>query len=220
MKKELFKIVSASLVVTMLALTGFASVEPVLAQAVTDNVTVTLNVDDGITITDSANTTMSRSLGVTTATAIATSSWNVKTNSVDGYILTVKSNTTNPAMVHSNGTDNVANYTEASAGTPETWSVGASTAEFGYSAYGTDVSTGTWGTGQATTQCGATSTPSTTLKYSPLKTSSPLTVATRSSTTTPTGIDTVVCYAVEQGSSFYVASGVYTATVVATATVQ
>ena len=40
---------------------------------------------------------------------------------------------------------------------------------------------------------------------------------TRSATTTTAGIDTTVCYAVEQ-NTFYIPSGVYQATVVASAT--
>jgi hypothetical protein len=104
----------------------------------------------------------------------------------------------------------------AGAVTPALWSVGASTAEFGYSGYGTDISTGTYGSDSS---CGATSTPSTALKYTSLRTTDRI-LASRSSTTTQAGVDSVVCYAVEQSSSFYIASGTYTATVTATATTQ
>ncbi len=220
MKKELFKILSASLVVTMLALTGFASIEPALAQAATanDTVIVTLNVDTGISITSPADTTMSTSLGVSTNSAIATTTWNVKTNSTGGYILAVKASSSPAMRLNSDVTKNIANFTEAVAGTPEDWgTIGASTAEFGYSAFGTDVVAAFDASGVVT--CGATSTPHATLNYVALSTSDK-TISSRTSTTTQSGVNSTVCYAVAQGSDFYVGGGTYSAWVTATATTQ
>lgn len=224
MKKELFKILSASLLVTMLALTGFASIEPALAQAATanDTVIVTLNVDTGISITSPADTTMSTSLGVSTNSAIATTTWNVKTNSSGGYTLALKASSSPAMRLNSDVTKNIANFTETTPNTPEAWgTIGANTAEFGFSVFSTstsDVSTGAWGT-VGTSLCGATSTPSTALNYIGASTTDK-TIATRTSTTTATGSDVVVCYAVAQGSNFYVSSGTYSAWFTATATTQ
>lgn len=204
--------------VTSLALTVTVSVvgiylEPVVSSAAvaTDQVVVTLNVVSGITITSPADTVMSNNLGVAINTAIATTTWNVKTNNALGYTLTLSAST-DPAMRVS-PTVYVEDFPEIV--TPALWStLPSATTGFGYSAYGTDVSTGTWGTGA---NCGATSTPSTSLKYAGFVTGTGITVATRSATTTTSGIDTTVCYAVEQ-KGVYLDSGTYTSTITATAT--
>lgn len=209
------KAASMALMIAVTAVTlspfAYSAIEPEVAHALsdTDEVIVTLTVDAGISITDAADTAMSRNLGVTANEAIATSTWNVKTNNAAGYTLGVRA-TTSPAM--RNGTNNILDYTPTVAATPETWSV-TNGAEFGFSAFGTDVSSGTWG---ATTNCGAAHTPNPTLKYRDFDTSD-ITIGTRSSTTTTAGVDSTVCYAVEQ-DTFYIPSGVYQATIVATAT--
>mgnify|MGYP006919678208 FL=1 len=197
------QILGMSLVVMLFVMTGFTSAEPVLLQAITasDEVIVTLNVDAGVAISNSpvADTTMSNSLGVSVNKAIATTTWNVTTNNAAGYTLAVKASSSPAMRLNTNVATFINDYTEGTPGTPETWSVGASTAEFGYSAYGTDVSSGTWGT-VGSELCGATSTPSTALKYVGFTTSD-VTIASRSSTTTQSGVDSTVCYAVEQGSA-------------------
>jgi hypothetical protein len=180
------------------------------AAVATDSVIVTLNVVSGITITSPADTPMSTSLGVSTNTAIATTTWNVKTNNNLGYTLVVTSSTF-PAMKAS-PTQFVNDFPSTS--TPALWSTLGTGGWFGYSGYGTDVSTGTWGTGSS---CGATSTPSGTLKYAGFSSTTANAIATRSATTTTAGVDTTICYAVEQ-KSVYIDSGTYTATITATAT--
>lgn len=208
----IFKSLSASVATTLIVSAVFISIEPqnVAAISATDSVVISLNVDAGISITSPADTTMSTSLGASTNTAIATTTWNVKTNNNLGYSLTVAAST-NPAMQVSS-TVFVSDFASS---TPALWStLPNGRAEFGYSAYGTDVSTATYGTGSS---CGATSTPSTTLKYRGFTTSASPTIATRSATTTTSGIDTTICYAVEQ-KGVYIASGLYSATITATAT--
>lgn len=210
-KKKIFR---KSVIIAFLcvgALEAYSLLEPVFAQSATDNVTVTLTVDSGITISDGANVTMSPNLGVATNSSIGTSSWNVKTNDPNGYTLAVKASAS-PAL--SSGTDSFADYTEAVSGTPETWSVGSGAKEFGFSAYGTDTTTGTWGTGSS---CGSGGTPSATQKYVGFKTTDK-TIATRATTTTTSGVTTSICFAAEQ-NTVYAAAGTYTATITATATV-
>lgn len=198
------------IVLFVFALGFFAFLESDRAFAVSDSVVITLTVNSEISITSPADSSMSTALGVSQNTAVGTTTWNVKTNNSAGYTLAVKSSSNNPAM-QTGGGSTISNDQVVA---PALWSVSSGNAEFGFSAFGTDTTTGTWGSG---TQCSSTTNvPSTGLKYLGLATSD-VTIATRSSTTTPSGIDTTVCYAVEQ-NGFYVPSGTYTATVVATAT--
>ncbi len=182
------------------------------ASVATSSTVVTLNVATGISISSPGNSTMSTTLGVVSNSAIGTTSWTVITNDVNGYTLAVNSTST-PAMQQAGGAATIADY---QTGAPNTWSVGSGNAAFGYSAFGADAPTGTWGTGSSCSGAGGPNATSTTLRYKGF-TTSPFTVATRSATTTPTGITSTVCYAVEQ-NNFFIPSGTYTATIVATAT--
>jgi hypothetical protein len=209
----ILKSIALSLVVTTVVSLGYIAFEPTFAQAVapaTDSVIVTLDVQAGISITSPADTTMSTNLGVITNTAVATTTWNVKTNSAGGYTLGVAAST-NPAMQVSS-TIYVEDYPTTTA--PTTWNVAAGAAKFGFSATGTDVNTTKWGTGNFCQN--GTSTPSATLKYTGFYTVA-TTTSLRTSTTTTNGIDTTICYAVEQ-DTFYIPSGSYSATITATAT--
>lgn len=207
------KSLSVALLGTLLATFAYAAYEPsaVTAATASDTVVVTLNVTAGISITSPSDATMSTALGVAQNSAVGSTTWNVKTNSSGGYTLAVRATST-PAMAQAGGSPYILDY---QSGAPNTWVATSGQAYFGYSAYGTDISTGTWGTGS---NCygGTIHATSTTLKYKGFTTSD-VTVATRAATTTPTGIDSNFCYAVEQ-NNFYVPSGTYTATVIATAT--
>ena len=219
--KLINKIVSHSflstLIVSFLFVTSLAyfGTSPVIAQvySASDTVVITLNVVAGISISSPSDVTMSQSLGVSANTAVASTTWTVITNNVTGYNLTVKA-TSSPAMA--NATSSVSDYQTSS---PNTWSVSNGTSKFGFSAYGTDVNTSDWGSAGAGL-CQSTSTahvPSASLKYLGFttSTSSPV-VATRASVTPTSGNATTLCYAVEQNGIF-IDSGVYTATVIATA---
>lgn len=185
--------------------------EPTRADTDTDSVIVTLEVDSGITITDGLDVTMSPNIGVGADTSIGQTSWIVKTNNVNGYNLNVKASTA-PALKHSNGTDFFMDYTEATSGTPETWSVASGGYEFGFSAFGEDVPVA-WGAGAG---CGTNLTISTNgLKYVGFKPTDK-TIATRNSMTDGDGNQTNICFAAEQ-KDIYVPSGTYTATITATA---
>lgn len=206
------KKIIASTIISSVAVAGmYVAIEPETsgAQTASDTVVVTLNVVTGISITSPADTNMSTDLGVAQDTAVGTTTWNVKTNNAAGYTLAVKATAT-PAM--QSPTNSIANY---QTGAPATWSVSSGNAAFGYSAFGTDVSTGTWGSASVCSTGGA-HVPNSSLNYKGFTTSD-VTVASRSATTTTAGINTTICYAVEQ-DTFYVPSGVYKATIVATAT--
>ncbi len=184
--------------------------ETVIAATATDNVIVTLDVTTGITISNGADVTMVPNIGVASDGSIGTSSWVVKTNAVNGYTLAVKASAS-PALV--SGPNSFADYTETVLGTPEAWSIASSTKEFGYSAYGTDTATGTWGTAAS---CGAGGVPNVAQKYVGFQTTDK-TIATRASVTPTSGITTNICFAAAQ-NAIYAPSGTYTATITATAT--
>lgn len=218
-RKDFLKLMSGSVVMTLLAVTSFASVEPMLVQAatVTDDVNVTLNVTDSIAISSPSDATMSDNITVTNNSAIGSTTWNVKTNALLGYTLSVKSATTTaPAMKQPTDNTQVINDFTAGASTPTTWSVGTNTAEFGFGSYSESGDDGDYG---GDTSCGSASVPSASLNYSSL-TSSNKQILSRSATTTQAGVNTVVCYAAAQGTNFLITSGTYLATVTATAVTQ
>ena len=209
-KKILKHILSLSCFLLILSLfTYFGLVDT--AFAIDDPLTVTLNVTSGIAISSPSDVLMSRNLTLANMTAIGTSTWTVTTNNVTGYNLTIKA-TSSPAMISTVGSSSVANY---QTGAPNTWSVTAGTAAFGFSVFGPDTPTATWGTGALCS--GTPDQPSTSLKYMGFTTTTSTPVLANRSTTTPfAGIATTVCFAVEQ-DSFFIPTGTYTATIVATA---
>jgi len=209
------KILVASLMSLFVLQAVYFALEPTLTNAATtsDSVTVTLNVTSGVSISDGANASMLPNVGIVANRSVGSSAWTVATNSVTGYTLGVRASTT-PAL-RNGATDNFADYTATTPTVPETWSVASSTKEFGYSAYGTNVTAGTWGTH---TDCGSTSTGivATGSKYRGFTTSD-VTIASNSGVTAVAGVTTNICFAAEQ-NGVYAASGTYTATITATAT--
>ncbi|MEK7228037.1 MAG: hypothetical protein AAB681_01625 [Patescibacteria group bacterium] len=215
MKKSILKrIISISLVSLFLLPVSYVALEPTLADAVTDNVIVTLTVDAGISISDGAAVTMSPNLSISVMGSIGSSTWTVITNDPDGYTLAVH-DSTDPALKNG-AVDSFANYTEGTPGTPEQpWTV-TSAKEFGFSAFGTDTNTTTWGLAAS---CGSAGVPSTTQKYMGfLATPTDKTIATRATVTSPSGITTTICFAAEQ-DGVLAAAGTYTATITGTALV-
>jgi hypothetical protein len=206
------KILALSLVLLFLGQIIYFTAEPTIIDAATasDPVVVTLTVDSGITITSPADVTMAPNMGVAANGSIGSATWNVKTNHATGYTLAVKASAS-PALV--SGGNSFADYTETTPSTPEVWSVASGAKEFGYSAYGTDTSTTTWGTSAS---CGAAGVPAAAQKYVGFETTDN-TISTRNTVTLTTGVDTTVCFAAEQ-DTVYAPSGVYTATITATAT--
>ena len=216
MKLKFSEVVAGSLIFTLaFGLFGYSFVEPMFVDAVTDDVVVTLNVSPQITISDSPNVTMSQSLDLTADFATASSTWTVVTNDTDGYTLTVQATST-PAM--QSGTDTIADFTATVPTTPEAWVVSSGNAEFGFSAFGTDVPTGTWGSN--TTACSTGHNPALTQRlYRGFNGATTIQIASSNATTTVSGTPSTVCYGVEQNGT-QIPSGTYTATITATATVN
>lgn len=210
MNKNIFRKILSVVLLVVIIFQVYLFAEHVIAVDDTDGVVVTLTVDSGITISDGSNVTMAPNIGVSADGAIGSSSWVVRTNNTTGYSLAVKASAS-PALV--SGANSFADYTELVDGTPEVWDVSAGAKEFGYSAYGTDTDTGVWGTSSS---CGAAGVPAAAQNYVGFTTSN-IDIATRATVTPTTGITTNICFAAEQ-DTIYAASGVYTATITATAT--
>jgi len=212
MSKNIKKIISFSIVSFLVFQILYLVVEPqkVIAATATDDVIVTLVVGSGITISAPGDVTMSPAISMVTNGSLGTVVWNVQTNNVTGYKLAVKASES-PALV--SGVNSFADYTEASSGVPDAWSVANGDKEFGFSAFGTNTNTTTWGTGA---NCGTGSTPTATLKYIGFETSD-RDVATQNTSTSIAGINTTVCFAAAQNNVF-APSGTYTAIITATAT--
>ncbi len=192
----------------------FGLFEPAVSKAVTDDVTVTQSVTSGISISSPSDITMT-ALSTSQNTAVGSAAWTVTTNNVTGYTIGLHASTS-PALARSGGGGNIADYTPAVAETPETWSVSSGSIEFGFSAFGSHVSTGTWGTDS---DCIAGSdVPSAGLKWRDFDTSSD-NVGSSSSATSTSGTATTMCVATEQNTLF-ANSGTYTATITATAVTQ
>ncbi len=214
MRKKYFKKILTASIISLLFVQVFYIfvIEPTVTTAAvaTDNVIVTLNVTSGITISDGLDTTMTPALGVASNTAVGSSAWIVRTNNISGYHLDVKASAS-PALV--SGLNSFADYTEGVVGTPEAWTTSSGAKEFGYSAYGNDVLTTTWGTGAT---CGTTTPIGINMKYVGFKTADK-TIANSGVVTTTTGTTTNICFGAEQNTVF-APSGTYTATITATAT--
>ncbi len=227
------KIIISFFVIIFFAIQFYPIIENVSAQTSpqTDNVLVTLDVTTGITISNGADVIMSPDLGISANSSIGNSSWIVRTNSVNGYQLSVKANTA-PAL--KSATNSFADYPEATGTcsdplqttkatceavpaiwtpTPETWNVPASTYAFGYSAYGADTTPiGKWGSGSS---CGSGGVPLGTLNYAGFTTNNNI-IATSNTVTSTSGATTNICFAAEQ-KNVYAPSGTYHATIIATA---
>jgi hypothetical protein len=218
MQKKYKKIFTASILSVLFLNMAYLVLEPTMVVAATtnDSIVVTLNVTSGVSITAPTDVTMAPNISMSANKSIGSVAWTVSTNSATGYTLAVKNSTATAMMGVSNG-DSFANYTEAVANTPDLWAgVAVGTKEFGFSAYGTNVPTATWGT--ATAGCGVAGVADVTLKYRGfLPAMSDIQVASVAVPTPVAGTATNVCFAAEQ-NGVYAESGAYTATITATAT--
>lgn len=219
MKKEniVFLLIGTLILVGLLVFGGFASLEPQLVNAAnatsTATTTVTLTVTEEISLSASTSIALSPNITMTQQSSVGFGTWTVKTNNSIGY--TLKFNTaTGSALVSGSNY-----FTDVSTTTPTTWNTSAGVYQWGYSAYGTDVATSTWGNAGA---CGTAAVGglSTTMNYAGFATSTGAapTVATRSTTTPSAGIATTLCIAAEEGDNVYAPDGAYSAIITGTAT--
>jgi hypothetical protein len=222
MKKESigFLITSTLIILTLFVLGGYSFFEPLEIGAVSDSATttVTLIVVEEISLTAPSDITMTPNITASQNSSIGTgNAWNVKTNAQAGYTLALKDDGS-PALQDATTSET---FSDAST-TPSTWGFSAgqscdgSTLCFGFSVYGNDVATTTWGTGS---DCGSGGTPSATLNYSGFNGTTDINVATSSAETSTSGTDTVLCVAAQQ-NGVYAPSGHYQTTITGTATTQ
>ena len=182
-------------------------VVPVLAATASDAIVITQVVTPGISISAPADITMTP-LSVTQNTSVGSATWTVITNSSTGYTLSINAST-NPAMQGSGGRM----FTDYATSSPSTWSV-TSAYKFGFSAYGSNVNTTTFGTD---TDCiNTTNVPSATLKWRGFYGTNQIAIASSTAPTAVAGTTTSMCVATEQNGVF-APSDTYTATITATA---
>ena len=192
----------------------FPALEPMIARAATatDSVIVTQAVTSGIAITAPSDITMT-ALSTTQNSAVGSATWTVTTNNQAGYKLELHASS-DPALAQISPAESFVDYTESPAGTPDTWTV-TSAYEFGFSARGTHVPSGTWGTD---TDCiNTTDVPSAGLKWRGFDGVTNIQIATSSTETGTSGTASTMCVATQQ-SGVFAPSGTYTATITATAT--
>ncbi len=177
-----------------------------------------------LSISDGADINMS-GLDMDNSTSTGSTSWTVITDNAAGYKLEVYANATSTNacaryyLCNSDTQEEFADYQEASGTTPEIWNTADGNYEFGFSAYGEDVTDVTWGSGSS---CGSgTSLPQDLFYrgFNDENDSGPETIeiANRGSGTGAGGIVTNFCLGAVQ-SNVYAPSGVYTATTTARAT--
>ncbi len=143
--------------------------------------------------------------------SVGSTTWNVATDNTAGYLLSVKASAS-PALTDPNTGESFADYTESSSGVKEQWSV-SNAYEFGFSAFGNDVS----GYGSGADCSSGTDVPSATLLWEGFLTSN-IEMAS-SSLATPSGTDSTLCVAAEQKSVF-APSGNYATIIIVTAVAQ
>lgn len=219
MKKEIiFSLISGTLIsLAIFVLGGYAIIEPLEIDAATSTATtsVSLTVNEGISLTAPSAITMVAAIDQSNSTSSGGGAWNVKTNSQAGYTLSLNADDTNALDAAATGEY----FTDCATTTPSVWTAtggcqNANNYIFGFSAYGTDVPAGTWGTG---TSCGTTSTIPTNLNYRGFASTTLIQIASRNTETTPSGVDSTMCVAAEQGSNVYAPDGFYSTVITGTA---
>lgn len=170
-----------------------------VAGSTSDSVTISVEVAAGISINSPSDETLTPEI-VETGSATGDVTWTVSTNNSDGWKLELEASSS-PAL-NDGDSHTFADYTEAVAGTPETWSVASDASEFGFSAAGTyaesEYSSGTL--------------------FEGFEGSSKIQVAHQNSASPGGGAEVQVNFQAEVGSSKSQESGTYTATITATAT--
>jgi len=144
--------------------------------------------------------------------AVGSTTWTIITDNAAGYTLTVTASSS-PALVDDNTGKSFADYTEASAGVPETWSV-SNAYEFGFSAIGNNVTS--YGSDTESNCIDGADVPSSGLLWEGFSGATGIQIANSTSRTLPTGTDSTLCVATEQATVF-APSGSYQATTTVTA---
>jgi hypothetical protein len=165
------------------------------------------NFDGSISISAPSDISLTN-LSTSQNSAVGSTTWTVFTDHYSGFTLSVSASQYD-ALQTATGT----RFTDLASTTPAAWSV-SNAYKFGFSIRGTDVNTGIFGTD---TDCvNGNDVPSATLKWRGFASTTPIAVASTSNVTTSPGTDITMCVATQQNGVF-APSGVYTATITATA---
>lgn len=162
-----------------------------------------------LSITAASDITMSSFNGLTGGTGNGSTVWTVVTDNPAGYTLTLEA-TTNPALKSAGS--QFANYTPAGADPDYTWSVASVDSEFGFTPEGVDVFSRFLDNGSS---CN-TGTSETADKCWDSATTTPKTIAERSTGNHPSGTTTTVKVKAESGSSHIQPDGNYSSTLIVT----
>lgn len=192
------KNISAVLVLSLLIFLFLGGV--VYAATDADSVTVSWQIQNYISISHPSDVNMPPVAG-SGGTSEGNVGWTVSTNNLLGYTLTAAASTA-PAMT--GGGYSVPDYSTTVLDTPETWSVAANEAAFGFSAEGSATPAATWGT--PSTGAG---------KFRGFNGTTGIQVASR---VLPVASElTTLYFKGEIGTSYMQPSGTYTASITATA---
>jgi hypothetical protein len=169
------------------------------ATPATDPVTVSVTVDDYISLSNPGDVTLANIVG-TGGSSESSATWTVATNNDNGYKLEL---TTAGSPALAKGADTFADL--ADGGTPIPWSVAAADSAFGFSAEGSSTPSALWGDPDSGSG-----------NYRGFQGGSPIEVANNGNETA--GEDTTVYFKAEVGTSHLQPSGIYSADVTVTAT--
>lgn len=198
---------------------SFLAFEPQEAEATdaADSAVVSVTVTAEIAISHPVDFSLGSIPGMTGGSASASTTWTVTTTDSSGYALTLKKG--GLLLTGAGGSDKqFSDYVTSTSPEDYTWSAPAAGAEvFGFAVTSTDAVTNFKNTGAA---CGSGTISSNYVCWAAVPTTpSTITIASRASATPGvTGIDTIVNFKAEAGTSNNLNSGTYTTTVTATAT--
>jgi hypothetical protein len=169
-----------------------------VAGVASDSVEISVTVSEAISISSPGDISLSPEI-IGSGSATGDVTWNLITNNDSGWKLELEADSS-PAM--QKGADYFADYTEATAGVPENWSVGNNDSEFGFSVDGSyaksEYFSGT--------------------RFEGFSGSTKIEVADDSLSTPSGGAEVDVNFRAEVGVDATQPSGLYTATITATAT--
>ena len=192
------EIASGDLAGTLYAIKAGYRAEP-------NDYTISISAPENISLSD---------LSTSGASSEGDGSWTVITDNPGGYLLYAAAGS-DPAL--QSATDSFADYTMASAGTPDfSWSVGSADSEFGFTVTGDDTVAAFKDNGSA---CNAGSNVTTDRCWYGLSTSDYL-VASSNSANSPAGVVTTVKFKAEIGSGKTQTAGSYAANITLTALTQ
>jgi hypothetical protein len=165
------------------------------------------NFDGSISISAPSDISLTN-LSTSQNSAVGSTTWTVFTDHYSGFTLSVSA-----SQYDALRTATSTRFTDLASTTPTFWSV-SNSYKFGFSIRGADVNTSIFG---SDTDCINTiNVPSATLKWRGFASTTPIAVASTSNVTSSPGTDITLCVATEQNGVF-APSGIYTATITATA---